>query len=626
MADTTTTKKKSSKTRNVMAWGIMGLLFVGLIGFGGAGLTGTVRSIGTVGDKPISAQTYFQALNGQIAQQSARVGRTLSFPEAEANGIPALTLQGVVAQRSLDNEASELGLSVGDDVVSQQVLGNPSFRGLDGTFDRTQYRNALSNSGVSVNEFEDSLREDATRALVQGAVFTGVPDAVVYGETLAKFAREGRTFTWAPLSEGDFEVILAEPTDADLQTHYDENPALYTSPETRVINYVWLTPDMIQDDVVVDESELRAEYDARIDEFQQAERRLVEQLVFSDDAAAQTALDAIAADETTFRDLVEDRGLSLTDVDIGDVTQADMDDAGPAIFAASTGDVVGPFPTDLGPALFRMNAILAARNTTFEQALPVLREDEAAARARRIIEDQIDPITNLLAGGAALSDLADQTDMQLGSLEWVRGDSEGIAAYAAFRDIAGTTQVGDYAELEELDDGGLFAIEVSDLRAPALIPLDDIRDDVIAGWDAATRATAVVDEANARAGQLREAVQDFAAADLSSVQETNLTRRAFVNGTPQNFMTEIFAMEIGDVQVIENGDAAIVVRLDAITAADPEDVAYTAELAQIAESAAEGIAQDIYEIYTRSVQVRTDVNINQAAVNAIHANFGGGHN
>ena len=622
MADTTTTKKKSKK---VLGWGLMGLLCVALLGFGGAGLTGTVRSIGTVGDKPISAQAYYQALNAQIAQQSARAGRALSFPEAEAGGIPAATLQGIVGQRALDHEATVLGLSVGDEVVSEQVLANPSFRGLDGTFDRAQYRNALSQSGFSVSEFEDSLREDATRALIQGAVFAGVPDPVIYAETLAKFTREGRTFTWAPLTEDDFEIVLPEPSDADLQAHYDGNPSLYTSPETRVINYVWLTSEMIQDAVVVSEEDLQAEYEVRTDLYQQPERRLVEQLIFPNQEAAETALAAIAADETTFPDLVEDRGLSLSDVDIGDVTEDQMDEAGPAIFAAETGDVVGPFPTDLGPALFRMNAVLAARNTTYEEALPELREYLALTTARGLIEDQIDPITNLLAGGAALADLAAQTEMELGSLEWAAGDSEGIAAYAAFRDVATNTQIGDYPELEELDDGGLFAVEVTEIRVPALIPLEEIRDDVIAGWEAETQATAVVDEAEARAGQLRETVQDFAVADLESVQETNLTRRSFVNGTPQTFVSEVFEMEVGEVRVIANGEAAIVVRLDEINEADPEDEAFAAELAQISQNAGEAIAQDIYQIYARSVQVRTDVNINQAAVNAIHTNFGGGH-
>ncbi len=609
------------KTKNFFVWIILGLLFVGLMGFGASGLSGTVRSIGSVGEKSISGQRYFQELQTQVSIRSAQVGRAISFPEAQADRIPDRALQIAVAERSLDNEAALLGLSVGDDMISVQVLANPAFRGIDGGFDRAVYREALARSGLNVREYETSLREGAARALLQGAVFTGVTDPASFGDVVAQFTREGRTFTWATLSAADIEIILPEPTDAQLQAHYDANPDLYTSLETRVLRYAWLTPAMIQDDVPVDEGELRVEYDARIDEFVQAERRLIERLAFSTSEAAQAALDAINAGDTTFPQLVEERGLTLSDVDGGDVNEAEMGDAGPAIFAAENGGVVGPFDTDLGPSLFRMNAILAARNTTFEEALPTLREDESAARARRIIEDQIDPITNLLAGGASLDNLAEQTDMVVGELDFTSLTTDDIAAYAAFRDVADTQNPSDYPELGELDDGGLFAIDVVEIRAPALIPLDDIRESVTAGWEAQETTAAIMAAAEEKQAQLTSAVQDFAFLDLEASQETDITRRGFINGAPTNFMTEVFEMEVGDVRVLPNDGNAVLVRLDAISAADGEDEAFTAEAAAVAESAGEGIAQDIYEFYSRTVQLRTDVQINEQALIAVHNNF-----
>ena len=603
----------------------MGLLFVGLMGFGATGLSGNVRAIGSVGEKPLSGQRYYDELRTMIAIRSAQLGRQMSFPEADEEGIPIRALQAAVIERSLDNEAAELGLSVGDAVVSEQVLATPAFRGIDGAFSRDVYREALGRSGLSVRDYETSLRETAARALVQGAVFTGIPDPDTFAETVATFSRAGRTFTWAPLTASDVEIILPEPSEADLQAHYEANPDRYTAPETRVIRYVWLTPDMIQDDVPVDEDELRAEYEARIDEYVQPERRLIERLVFSDEAAAVAALEAINADETSFPELVAERGLSLDDVDAGDVSEEDMGDAGPAIFALENGGVAGPFPTDLGPALFRMNAILAARNITFEEALPELREDQAAQRALRIIEDQIDPITNLLAGGAQLENVAEETDMQLGEIEWTPDVTDGIAAYASFRDLAAAQTTSDFAELADLDDGGLFALEVSEIRAPALIPLDDIRDDVIDGWEAQATETALIAAAEDKAAQLRESVQDFAFLDLDAVQEVGLTQRGFINGAPPNFLTQVFEMDVNEVRVLPNSTdtqaGVIIVRLDDLVAADPSDEAFAAEAAAIGESASEAIAQDIYEMYIRAVQQRTDISINDAAVNSVHTNF-----
>ncbi|WP_281982012.1 SurA N-terminal domain-containing protein [Thalassorhabdomicrobium marinisediminis] len=608
-------------TKNFFVWIILGLLFVGLMGFGATGLTGNVNTVGTVGEKPVTVQTYYNALQTQMNIRGNQLGRQMSFPEAEAEGLPIRALQSVVAERSLDNEVAQLGLSVGDEVVREQVRQTPAFRGLDGAFSRDAYREALARSGLTVREYETTQRDGASRALLQGAVFTGIPAPKTYGETVAQFVREERAFTWATLSADDLNIVLPEPSEEDLQAHYDANPDLYTSPETRVIRYVWLTPDMIQDDMPVDEEALRAEYDDRIAEFVQPERRLIERLVFRDEATAEAARDAIATDETSFPELVAERGLTLDDVDAGDVTEAQMGEAGDAIFAAETGDVVGPFPTDLGPALYRVNAVLAAQEITFEEAMPDLREDQAAARARRMIEDQIDPINNLLAGGAQLADVAEQTDMELGEIEWSASVDDGIAAYAAFRDQAQAQGEGDYAELSELEDGGLFALEVTEVREPALIPMDEARADVIAGWEAEATAQAVMDEAEARAARLREGVQDFTAVDLDPQEEEGLTRRGFINGAPRDFMARVFEMEVGEVRVLPNDGAAVIVRLDDISAADTGDEAYTAEVDAVAEQAGEGIAQDIYELYTRAVQVRTDVQINDAAINAVHANF-----
>ena len=82
------------------------------------------------------------------------------------------------------------------------------------------------------------------------------------------------------------------------------------------------------------------------------------------------------------------RGLELTDIDLGEVAQGDLGAAGAAVFALDQPGVVGPFMTDLGPALLSMNAILDPVDIPYEQAVPDLRAEAAADRARRVIEEQ----------------------------------------------------------------------------------------------------------------------------------------------------------------------------------------------------------------------------------------------
>ena len=48
----------------------------------------------------------------------------------------------------------------------------------------------------------------------------------------------------------------------------------------------------------------------------------------------------------------------------------------------------------------------------------------------------------LIAGGAGVSDLAANTDMRAGAIDWSTEVTDGIAAYAAFRDVAAATEPG----------------------------------------------------------------------------------------------------------------------------------------------------------------------------------------
>jgi hypothetical protein len=68
-------------------WILMGLLIIGLGGFGITNLGGTVRSVGSVGTAQIDVQTYARALRNEINALSAERGSAVSLAEAQAAGL-----------------------------------------------------------------------------------------------------------------------------------------------------------------------------------------------------------------------------------------------------------------------------------------------------------------------------------------------------------------------------------------------------------------------------------------------------------------------------------------------------------------------------------------------------------
>jgi peptidyl-prolyl cis-trans isomerase D len=229
-------------------------------------------------------------------------------------------------------------------------------------------------------------------------------------------------------------------------------------------------------------------------------------------------------------------------------------------------------------------------------------------------------VTDLLAGGAAPEDLVNELGMALGTISYNSASEDGIAAYDSFRSAANAATPGDYPELETLEDGGLFVLRVDSLREAEVLPLEEVIDEVRLGaWVAATHQAVLAAAGELAAGM--DATTDLATLDLEPATDAELTRRSFVAGTTTDYVSTIFQMQPGEVRVLDTGRQAILVRLDSIAPPDADDSALAAERVSIAEQVTASIVQDLFDAYVGVIQTGTEVKINQAAVNAVNANF-----
>ena len=612
-------KAKGNSVTKTAVWILMGMLILGLGGFGAVNFNGNVSSIGTVGDKEISVDQYARELQQQIRAIEGQTGEALSFQQAQAIGLDRAVLQRIVRLRALDNETTEMGISIGDENLRERIIDIPSFQGIDGNFDREGYRFALQQAGLSEAEFEDSLREEAARSLLQGAISGGVTMPDVYAQTLVNFVGEKRSFTWAALTQDNLQAPLPAPTDADLQAFYDANPDNFLLPASKSITYVILTPQDVLDEVEISEDELRKAYEDRADEYIQPERRLVERLVFPNEEAANLAAAAFEVSGTTFDALVLDRGLTLQDIDMGDVGRLELDGAGEAVFAAEPGAVVGPLPTNLGPALFRVNGILPSLNTTFEDASPALQQDLAGDRAARLVEVRAQDLDDQLAGGAKLEQLAEESKMTLGTIEWTNGSDQDVAAYETFRAAAAALTEGDFPKIDQLEDGSVFAMRLDGTKPERPNPFEDARTLVAEAWTADQLLTALTVQAEEAQSAL-EGGSDFATLGLTENVQENLTRDAVISRAPEGLLTEVFEAAPGDIRIIEGADGVVIARLDSISAAEDNDQTQQL-LGQLTTQLNQQLSQDVFTLYSSDVVRRTAPMIDQQAINAVHVNF-----
>ena len=611
---------KTGSVSKLFVWIILLLLIVGLGGFGVSSFGGSVRSIGAVGEKEISVDDYARALQQELRAFEAQTGQTLPLQQARIFGLDQNVIQRLIATAALDNETARIGLSVGDEQVRRQLLDIAAFQGIDGQFDRDAYRFALQQSNLNEREYETRIREETSRTILQGAVIGGVEPSETLASSILNYVAERRSFTWIRLDESSLVSPLPEPSEDDLNSYYQANTADFTDPAKKRISYVWIAPDMILDTIEVDDEALRALYDSRIDEFVTPERRLVERLVFANQSEADAADQRLKSGEISFDDLVAERGLSLTDIDLGDVTESELGAAGGSLFALTEPGVTGALSSNLGPAIFRMNGILPAQETTFEEARRSLVDEFALDRARRIIADNATNIDDLLAGGASLEEIADETEMRLEQIDWWDGLGERIAAYNSFRDAAMVVNDGDFPELLELEDGGYFALRLDDLIDPTLNPIDEVRDKVVSGWENEQTELRLLELAERLSGQIAEGVLPESLG-LSGTVANDLTRDGFIEGAPDSFVTDVFGMTKGGVQVIEGFGAVYIVRLDSVDTPDETSPDTEALQANLDQQIVQSVSQDIFEAYARALQNSAGLSLNQTAINAVNAQF-----
>ena len=610
------TGKTISKT---FVWIIIGLAMLGLGGFGASNMSGTIRTIGTVGDKHIDVGEYARQLGQEIRAVEAQSGESLPFARVQEIGLDQAVLARIVSARALDHEATQLGLSIGDAALRDQIVDIPAFQGVDGSFDREGYTFALERSGTSEADFETRLREETARTLLQGAMVGGVVMPDTYVSTLLNYIGETRNFTWARLASADLDTPLPTASDEVLLGYFNENIDQFMLSETKRITYAHLSPDALIQSIEVPEEDLRAEFEARANEYNRPERRLVERLVYLDEESANQAAAALEVSGTTIEALVEERGLALADVDLGDMDRLSLDGAGEAVFAANVGDVVGPLASDLGPALFRINGVLPAQITTFEDAKPQLQEILAADRARRLVSIQAQDYDDLLAGGATLEELADETDLVLGTIDWSDGNGEGLGAYVGFAEAARALTAEDFPKIENLEDGGVFAIRLEEELPVRPSEFADSREQVVASWENNQLETRLNAQAATLVPQLQSGT-DFAGLGLAPTEEINETRTGFVTGTPPSFMQGVFKMAVGDVIVVDSFGTVLLVRLDAINSADTnENVEALRD--QLQTQVSQALARDIYNIYSRDAVMRAGQKIDPRSLAAVHVNF-----
>ena len=197
------------KGRSTIVWVLMGMLVLGLGGFGVRNFSGGTADVATVGDISIPAQDYARAVRAETRDFAERSGKQPTPEQVRAMGLDRAALSRLVIAAALEAEARRIGVSVGDRRVAEQITSSPAFRGADGRFDRARYAEVLRREGLREGRFEHDLRMDQARTILQQAVLAGVVAPGPVTDRTLGWLLETRDIRWQELTAADLPAPIA---------------------------------------------------------------------------------------------------------------------------------------------------------------------------------------------------------------------------------------------------------------------------------------------------------------------------------------------------------------------------------------------------------------------------------
>src|SRR5690349_4157562 len=128
------------------------------------------NAVATIGGTEISIEQFRQFYNDRLQQLGRQVGRPITPDEARARGLDRQLLGQLLAETTVDEQAKKLHLGLADAEVAKRITSDPSFRGLNGQFDRTRFEQIIRQAGFTEARFIEDQRRSILRKQIAQSV------------------------------------------------------------------------------------------------------------------------------------------------------------------------------------------------------------------------------------------------------------------------------------------------------------------------------------------------------------------------------------------------------------------------------------------------------------------------
>ena len=479
-------------------------------------LSPKLEPVAEVDGKPIPPRAFAMAYERQLARMRAQLGGRFTRADAARLGLPRATLEALVDERIVLDEAKELGLVVPDAILAATVQAAPDFQ-VNGRFDPARYQAVVRALGYAhPRDYEKALRAQILAAHLRAALARSA--IVGEDEARARFFAERERRRFEALFVPVDAVAVPAPTDADLRQWFEAHRERYRTPEKLVVAYVALDPAELAKEMRPSEEEIRKAYEERKARYTEPEaRRLRHWWMPAKTDAGRKKARALAARIVARVRKGADFAKAAREVsgrkaeDLGWMKRGELADRLEKIaFALRKGEVSDPVVTDRGVHLFWLADVRPARVRPLAEVRDAIARELALARAREEVAARADELDDALGRADTLEEAASDLGLPVRTATLPRDAlaRDPVLGAPEVRKALEGLAPGDPVPLVETDDGRVVAVEVKKRIAAQPMDFAAAKEQVRRDWIAAKRE----ELARARAERLLARLREGAAA------------------------------------------------------------------------------------------------------------------
>lgn len=580
----------------------------------------------SAGESEVSAGEYRLAYEQQMMRLSQQFQQRLTKEQAQALGVESQVISQLAAGVVLDEEARKMRLGISKDGIARLIASDPSFYDAAGRFSTAQFDAVMRQLNINADAYIDSRAQIARRQQIVEATTDGISVPQTLLKALALYEGESRTVDYITIQPEKAEDIAA-PSEDVLKAYYDINKDQYAAPEYRKLTYVKLEPADIADPSAVTPEEVSDFYEKNSSRYSTNETRTIEQLSFVDEAAANAALEKIAAG-MSFDDLAAELGKSADDIKLGTFEKSKLPDPvlAEAAFALEQNQASDVIKGAFGPVILRVTEIETAHTKPLVDVEQEIRLNIATAIAATAISNVRDQLEEDISNGVPLGEAA--TKLQLKPVTIAAIDAEGndmsgnqVQNLPVERQLVASlfqTDKGLDNDPLSLGTNGFLWYQADEIIPARDRTIDEVKDKLVIAW----KADEAIKNLIAKTDELKKKVQDGttleALAEELGVEKQ--TKRGVTRSTNDSELgsAAVAAAFRGANGMIgsaatPNNDAQILFKVTEVI--EPAGLSAESISQERREAAATGLADDLLSQLIAELQKQYPVKINQTAIN-----------